>query len=285
MSQDSGPRSPQKPFNDPRADVILRSSDNVDFRTFKAILFSSSSIFDDMFSIPQPSTAPVEDVPVVEMEESARILELLLRFCHPGENPEMETFEDARDVLVVAMKYEMGFVAKAAQIRLLELGHDEPVRVYALACIHMVHDLAHDAARLALQVPEDDLLPTDHVTLHPEYSSVSLKAFVQLVSFHRRCSASLDLLVDGNFNGLVRPGVASCYNCGNPPFWWQEFKKTAKQKLKSRPCSETIDSWAYFPLYTCTSCKPQPTDMMKYIVKLREFIKDRVNQVPLDIDF
>ena len=39
------------PFDDPNADVILRSRDNVDFRTFKLMLSLASEFFKDMFSL------------------------------------------------------------------------------------------------------------------------------------------------------------------------------------------------------------------------------------------
>jgi len=44
------------PFDDPKADVILRSSDNVDFRCYKLLLaFASPSFFEGMFNLPQPT--------------------------------------------------------------------------------------------------------------------------------------------------------------------------------------------------------------------------------------
>ncbi|EIW75069.1 hypothetical protein CONPUDRAFT_66183, partial [Coniophora puteana RWD-64-598 SS2] len=47
-------RQAKAPFDDPEAEIILRSSDNVEFRVFKSFLAFSSSIFRDMLSLPQP---------------------------------------------------------------------------------------------------------------------------------------------------------------------------------------------------------------------------------------
>ncbi|KAI0732150.1 hypothetical protein C8Q72DRAFT_753347, partial [Fomitopsis betulina] len=64
------------PFNRSSADVILRSSDLVDFRVRKGILAEASSVFDDMFGIPQPENTPSqgdtrEGLPVVRLEENS----------------------------------------------------------------------------------------------------------------------------------------------------------------------------------------------------------------------
>src|SRR5258705_7520040 len=49
------------PFDRPDADVVLRSEDGVDFRTFKAHLSSASEFLDHMFSSLQPPSADDED--------------------------------------------------------------------------------------------------------------------------------------------------------------------------------------------------------------------------------
>ncbi|KAF9240602.1 hypothetical protein BU15DRAFT_73833 [Melanogaster broomeanus] len=48
------PSTAPEPFDNIDADVILRSSDNVDFRVFKIILSLTSPVFKDMFTLPQP---------------------------------------------------------------------------------------------------------------------------------------------------------------------------------------------------------------------------------------
>ncbi|KAI0255963.1 hypothetical protein BJV78DRAFT_1113987, partial [Lactifluus subvellereus] len=42
------------PFDDADADIILRSSDQVNFHVYKVILSVASPFFKDMFSLPQP---------------------------------------------------------------------------------------------------------------------------------------------------------------------------------------------------------------------------------------
>ncbi|OBZ74922.1 hypothetical protein A0H81_05181 [Grifola frondosa] len=49
------------PFDRADADIILRSSDGVDFRAHKTLLALSSPLFDGMFNVPQPATLANED--------------------------------------------------------------------------------------------------------------------------------------------------------------------------------------------------------------------------------
>ncbi|KAF8273062.1 hypothetical protein EI94DRAFT_1564704 [Lactarius quietus] len=42
------------PFDDADADIILRSSDQVDFHVYRVLLSKSSPFFKSIFSLPQP---------------------------------------------------------------------------------------------------------------------------------------------------------------------------------------------------------------------------------------
>ncbi|EEB95165.1 hypothetical protein MPER_05910, partial [Moniliophthora perniciosa FA553] len=67
-------------FNDPKADVILRTSDGVDFMMYKTLLSLSSSFFDGMFSLPQPESVNTNQngLPIVPIPESSAATEKLL---------------------------------------------------------------------------------------------------------------------------------------------------------------------------------------------------------------
>lgn len=79
-------------FNDPEADVILRSVDGYLFATRRAFLVAASPVFDDMFKIPQANDdhgglrkegqAAPGVLPVVEMTEIGPKLSLFLRWIH-----------------------------------------------------------------------------------------------------------------------------------------------------------------------------------------------------------
>jgi hypothetical protein len=102
------------PFDSPDAEVIIRSSDNVDFRTFKTFLSSVSDVFKDTFTVPQgPGDVTKEDqkirygLPVIQVTGS-RIVETLLMFCYPNiltSVPVLQTVDEILPMLEVSIKY------------------------------------------------------------------------------------------------------------------------------------------------------------------------------------
>ena len=66
------------PFDHSLADVILRSSDKIDFRVFKLFLSLASPVFETMFSLPQPTEGVNPDegttdkLPVMPLSEDAK---------------------------------------------------------------------------------------------------------------------------------------------------------------------------------------------------------------------
>ena len=68
----------------PDADIILRSSDQVNFRVHKSLLALSSSFFKAMLSLPQPPDREVVDgLPVVSLSEDAGLLNSLVSLLYP----------------------------------------------------------------------------------------------------------------------------------------------------------------------------------------------------------
>lgn len=72
------PFAPHGPFDDLSADVVLRSSDGIDFRVHRIVLSLASPFFKEMFTLPQPTSEP--EVPIIPMSESALLLDKALRF-------------------------------------------------------------------------------------------------------------------------------------------------------------------------------------------------------------
>ncbi|KAH0840357.1 hypothetical protein J3R83DRAFT_1379 [Lanmaoa asiatica] len=105
MSDDGRPANTtaQPPFDDVDADIILHTSDHVDFRLFQRILALSSSFFQGMFALPQHSNPsacansgrglngnahkPADEManpPSVDVPEGSQTLATLLRFLYPN---------------------------------------------------------------------------------------------------------------------------------------------------------------------------------------------------------
>lgn len=88
-SSSLGPLFTETRFDDPLADVILRSCDSVDFRVRKSILSEVSGFSRDMFSLPQlpdyvsfsvSDDASMDGLPVVPVSEDKEALYLFLRY-------------------------------------------------------------------------------------------------------------------------------------------------------------------------------------------------------------
>ncbi|KAI6010370.1 hypothetical protein PISMIDRAFT_619187 [Pisolithus microcarpus 441] len=98
------------PFDHVKADVILRSSDGVDFRVFRLFLSLASPSFETLFDLPQPSEKDMgikDGFPVIPVSEGSKTLDSLLRFCYPctlAEEPVIEDFREVTNVLDAAKK-------------------------------------------------------------------------------------------------------------------------------------------------------------------------------------
>jgi hypothetical protein len=92
----------------PSVDVIIQSSDNVNFRVHRSVMATSSPFFRDMFSLPQPSSDASDELPVVRVSEAADVLNSLLSMLYhvPPEMP--HSSDNILALLAATDKYDMG---------------------------------------------------------------------------------------------------------------------------------------------------------------------------------
>ncbi len=155
--KDSSPQISQHPFDQPSADLILRSADHIDFRVHTQILAQSSSVFATMLTLPQPAPCtPSEDngdagpsaTPVVSVSEDGATLDLLLRLVYPIPKP-YEQMEDAHAILpamVAATKYDMALPIQIISERIAVITLKNPLQVWAAACRTGLERVARQAA-------------------------------------------------------------------------------------------------------------------------------------------
>ena len=131
-------------FDAPDADVIVRaplqqgSEELKDFHVHKVILSVASTLFCDMFSIPQPPQ-PVESdatLPTVKITESAGVFETFLRLIYPIEPPVIDSLQLVDHLLQLAGKYmATGVHTKLKRILMSpSFLEADPISVYAIAC-------------------------------------------------------------------------------------------------------------------------------------------------------
>ena len=76
--------SPVEPFDVPDANLIIRSSDNIDFRVHKSLLVMTSPFFKDLLSLPQPSDGEtVDGLHIIQLPETSELLNSLLSILYP----------------------------------------------------------------------------------------------------------------------------------------------------------------------------------------------------------
>ena len=163
-----GPATPQtsgenfgSPFNRRDADLIIRSSDQVDFHVHQSNLGMASVAFEDMFTISGPSHREQgQKKPVVNLTEDSKTLHRLLTMCYPIEPSMPETLEDALSLLATCQKYQMN--STITRIRSFLKGHSPPLftaqnsfHAYGVARRYHLKEEALVAARLTLERPLD----------------------------------------------------------------------------------------------------------------------------------
>ncbi|KAL0564223.1 hypothetical protein V5O48_017826, partial [Marasmius crinis-equi] len=96
------------PFNDPDADIVLHTSDNMDFRVHSAILSIVSPFFKQMFTLPQPPPPYDGSTEPIQVSEDSLTLDYLLRFIYPGMTaPKTSSWGALRSLFEAFLKYQM----------------------------------------------------------------------------------------------------------------------------------------------------------------------------------
>ncbi|VDC03036.1 unnamed protein product [Peniophora sp. CBMAI 1063] len=189
-----------EPFAAPDADVILRSFDNVDFRSYRVVPKLASPVFETMFALPSPPKGSTESdeqkdgLPVVCMVEDKQSLQLLLSFCHPNAELGLDTLDDLALAVRLTAKFELSNAKRILRPLLREHLHSDPERVYALAWVMQSRDLVLSAALESLSSP---LILPDHADTNiPEFRDISAHALRQLINFQSRCIHSASRIGD-----------------------------------------------------------------------------------------
>ena len=92
----------------PDANVILRSSDQVNFRVHKSVLAMSSPFFEDLLSLPQPPDDElVNGLPVVPFPEDAGLLDSLISLLYPIRRVTPGSYDKMFVLLAACQKYDM----------------------------------------------------------------------------------------------------------------------------------------------------------------------------------
>jgi hypothetical protein len=297
------------PFDDPKADITLRSCDGVHFRTYKLLLSLASPIFGGMFSIPQP--APLDgdqsELPIVNLTETSTTIRNLLSFCYPPSvdfrhAKETENLSEIADLIEAAMKYEMSGAQTAALQRLVQPRYldAEPLRVFVIACRFKAEKEARLAAKYLLRRP---WLRCDYFA---ELELVNAATLFRVELYHRQCTKAASRFTsdytwikDGQYTFVncdeVKPNekiaflardsqAGGCIRARAHDWWWN-FMEAAREVL-----TEAIDTDAItdreqliavaLEAADCDHCRPRVAeDLAAFIDACKQEIEDEVSKV------
>ncbi|KAJ7076737.1 hypothetical protein B0H15DRAFT_805465 [Mycena belliarum] len=182
--------TPGPPFCDPAADLILRSSDDIEFHVHRVVLSLLSPVFQDMFTFPQPASEP--EIPEVGMSESGDALDRALRFCYPGAEPSVETLAQLCEILDILLhKYDMQSIVPVAKLYLTQHLDTNPLGSFAVAARYNWDELASVAAKKCLGLP----LRAPNFPTVDELRYVSGKTYDSLLQYHNRCAETARLAI------------------------------------------------------------------------------------------
>jgi hypothetical protein len=211
----------------PNADVILQSSDLIDFYVHRSVLIASSPFFRDMFSLPQPPNGVVPNVlPVVHLSEDAETLDSLISMLYPVP-PEMPPSSDNDlALLAAAAKYDMDAVQSSIRVEinrrgLLSSTPAELFRVYAVACSKGLIPEMESSARLTLAHP------LTFESLGDALRSFEGRALRDLADFRLRSIRDFASNSKSFFESLEGPskiwaGCPTVTGWKRPPYWLED---------------------------------------------------------------
>ena len=302
------------PFDHPQADIILRSSDNIDFRVFKLFLSLASPFFETLFDIPQPAGAQgsedqeIKDgLVVVPVTEDSKTLDALLRFCYPctlADDPKLEVLKDVMDVLEAARKYSLDAIEKKARqvISNPKILEAESLRCFAIAHRGHLREESLLAARYTLTQP---LVPS----WFQEIELITAADLLSLLTYHRQCGdAVYALRLNLSWIKSHYGSSAACFwspeSYGNrgcacprpvltkyalfnmkPPQWWADCMDETFIALRDKPCKATVQALLEKTVQNvkaggCQGCAPKIADGMRDLLDLfARKIEETVSQV------
>ncbi|KAJ6581660.1 hypothetical protein B0H19DRAFT_1061181 [Mycena capillaripes] len=271
------------PFDDPSGDIIIRSSENVDFRMHKVLLALASSFFKEMFEIPlgqtidgegkeRPQPDEVRDgIPIIRMYDDRNracgkdVVEFILSSCHPARFQSIAplTAKMLRPVIDVATRYCMDWTVKTI-LHDPHLLKTNPFLVFA----HAGHK--GFVAEAALAAKETLRFCTQDFPHEPALKLISAYQYHALLESHKRCGRAAAAITGGeNLIDWIPKETLLLFpephrSCTGPTHdrdaevnrW--NIPRPATPKIKLRLCFSTPSWWNEYMESTAAALKLKP---------------------------
>lgn len=291
----SGTKQPTFSVSDPfdsdaGADVVLISCDNAKFRARKAILSFISPVFSDMFSLPQPMTDEVWDetatpttingLPFVNLPETGEVIDTLLQFGYPLENPGIIDAFLLFNVIDAAEKYDMKYAISGVEAALSSIRHANPevlLFLYRRACsLQMEFDARQHAF---------DCLNLTYPSIVKLWgANTSFGALSNLIDYHQAVSVAISEYATTKFGCDV--WGPRCVNCayetstGQAPWWSGRggLHYRAQNIIEEGPMSSSFSPTGMS--VSCRSCSYiESENREEFEAKFKLAIREEANRV------
>ncbi|THH14651.1 hypothetical protein EW146_g5703 [Bondarzewia mesenterica] len=211
--RDAGP-----PFDAADADIILRTSDLVDFRVHTSILSISSQVFKDMLSMPLPpngesadSSEKKDGLPIVFVTEDEHGVDLLLRILYPRGKQSLSNLSDINSLLESLDKYQVDGYPQILLSALSSAAQTEPVMAYVLARRHNLPRVANAAAMEVLKMSLTSVVTGLNASKGLEH--ITGRSCVRLLKYHVDCCEAA-VTVCQTLKWISKPDIPGALNAG-----------------------------------------------------------------------
>jgi hypothetical protein len=175
----------------PDANIIIQSSDLVNFRVHESVLAITSPVFKEILSRHKPSgSESVDDLPVVKLTEDAELLNSLFSMLYPIRPVIPTSYEKVLYLLAACQKYDIDQVQSVIRAEVSYGSFPMPTGTevfcaYAIASSKRLIPEMEDAARLTL----DHSMTLE--TLGEGLRFFEGSALQDLIRFRKRCRDNL----------------------------------------------------------------------------------------------
>jgi hypothetical protein len=268
-------------FTEEDANIVLQSSDGINYRLHSFTLRTTSGFFRAMMTLPSGSSLDQKD-DIIVMDETSMVLGTLLRMIGGLEFPKWESFDELESLWAAAEKYDMpGPLAVIRTVITTPPILDEPLRLYALATRYGWEDVAKLASKytLGLSILDDKFAPV--------LERVPTSYILRLFRLRQRRRDNFRELIERNTFGIE----SSCGGCGHE-VRYEAFSNLIKSMVLSmdhRPDGkELLDGeWKVWPATKELVCTHGPRycqwAVSRYENTIAARITSAINSLPRTI--
>jgi hypothetical protein len=157
-----------------------------------------------MFKLPQPSSPASNNIEIVDLVDSPRAVELILRFIYPSSPPVIDNLTLLSEVLIHTDKYDIEAARSRLRSSLVDFAKTEPLRVYAITCRLGFEDEMKVASShtTSIHLPGLTALPD-------EFRSVPATEYHRLILLHTRYRKEVGAIATDPLRCRPSPGGRS----------------------------------------------------------------------------